>query len=69
MIPQMKIQMKKKFILSGSVGAGKQLLGSCVVLRTCPRIFGEVAELARHSAEAEDKRGFYPILKGFGNIL
>ena len=55
----------------GPVGVGKQLLGSCTVLRTCPRIFGEVAELTRRNAvtkieRSKTKRGFTPFCKGLG---
>ena len=55
----------------GPIGVGKKLLGSCTILRTCPRIFGEVAEVARHSAvtttqKLRAKRVFTPFCKGLG---
>ena len=55
----------------GPVGVGKQLLGSCAVLRTCPRIFNKVAELGRCSAvttaqKLRAKRVFTPFCKGLG---
>ena len=53
------------------VGAGTQLLRSSAVLRTCPRIFGEVAELTRCNAvttaqKPRAKRVFTPFCKGLG---
>lgn len=55
----------------GPVGARKQLSGSYAVSRTCPRVFGEVAELTRHNAVSiaqgpKTKRGFTPFCKGLG---
>ena len=53
------------------VGAGKQLPGSCAVLRTCPKIFGEVAELTRRNVvliaqKPRAKRVFTPFCKALG---
>ena len=55
----------------GVVGAGKQLLESCVVLRTCPKIFSEVAELTRNNVvittqKPRTKRVFTPFCKVLG---
>lgn len=55
----------------GPVGVGKQLPKSHAILRTCPRIFGEVAELTRRNAVTttqgpKTKRGFAPFCKGLG---
>ena len=55
----------------GPVGEGKYLAKSYVVLRTCPRIFSEVAELTRHSTitttkRLKTKRGFTLFCKGLG---
>ena len=61
----------KLFNKAIGVGAGKQLPGSYVVFRMCPRIFGEVAELIRCNTvttmrKTRIKWGFYPFCKGFG---
>ena len=53
------------------VGVGKKLPESSAVSRTCPKIFGEVAELTRRSTvtiaqRPKTKRGFTPFCNGLG---
>ena len=55
----------------GPVGVGQQLLENYAVLRTCPKIFDKVAELARRNVvitagNPKTKRVFTPFCKGLG---